>query len=189
MMDRARKLLARCLWLCRIQRTTTGCGRSGAGRSRRLVLMPTGGGKSLCYQLPGVLRDGTAVVVSPLIALMHDQVTALKQLGIRADYLNSSLAFAQQRVLADVEAGALDLLYVAPERLLQPRTIELLQRCRVALIAIDEAHCVSQWGHDFRQDYLGLGVLKEHFPGVPRMALTATADEHDARRNRSTPRV
>ncbi len=142
-----------------------------------LVLMPTGGGKSLCYQLPGLVRDGTAIVVSPLIALMRDQVTALEQLGIRAAYLNSTQDFAtQQRVSQAVASGELELLYVAPERLLQPQTLAHLQRCRIALIAIDEAHCVSQWGHDFRQDYLGLDILREHFPGVPRMALTATAD-------------
>ena len=142
-----------------------------------LVLMPTGGGKSLCYQIPGVLRDGVGIVVSPLIALMRDQVAALTQIGIRAAYVNSSLGRdAQERVLRDVEDGALDLLYVAPERLLQDATLQRLKLLRIALIAIDEAHCVSQWGHDFRQDYLGLDVLREHFPGVPRLALTATAD-------------
>ena len=142
-----------------------------------LVLMPTGAGKSLCYQVPALLRDGCAVVVSPLIALMHDQVAALAQLGVRAAFLNSSQsardAAAVERAFAE---GELDLLYVAPERLLQPRTLELLATVPIALIAIDEAHCVSQWGHDFRQDYLGLGSLRERFPGVPRMALTATAD-------------
>ncbi len=142
-----------------------------------LVLMPTGGGKSVCYQIPGVLRDGVAIVISPLIALMRDQVAALTQLGIRAAYLNSSLdRYSQERVLCDVERGALDLLYIAPERLLQSATLARLLPLRIALIAIDEAHCVSQWGHDFRQDYLGLDALREHFPGVPRMALTATAD-------------
>jgi ATP-dependent DNA helicase RecQ len=142
-----------------------------------LVLMPTGGGKSVCYQIPGVLRDGVAIVISPLIALMRDQVAALTQLGIRAAYLNSSLdRYSQEQVLSDVERGALDLLYIAPERLLQSATLARLLPLRIALIAIDEAHCVSQWGHDFRQDYLGLDALREHFPGVPRMALTATAD-------------
>jgi ATP-dependent DNA helicase RecQ len=140
-------------------------------------LMPTGGGKSLCYQIPSLVRDGVGIVISPLIALMRDQVAALTQLGIRAAYLNSSLPRdAQEQVLRDVERGALDLLYIAPERLLQSATLTRLLPLPVALIAIDEAHCVSQWGHDFRQDYLGLDALREHFPGVPRMALTATAD-------------
>jgi ATP-dependent DNA helicase RecQ len=144
-----------------------------------LVLMPTGGGKSLCYQIPALLRAGTGIVVSPLIALMRDQVSALLQLGVRAAYLNSSQSREEQaRVQDDLDAGALDLLYVAPERLLQPRTLESLMRRPISLIAIDEAHCVSQWGHDFREDYLGLDVLAGHFPGVPRMALTATANEH-----------
>ncbi|HVC12986.1 MAG TPA: DNA helicase RecQ [Burkholderiales bacterium] len=142
-----------------------------------LVLMPTGGGKSLCYQVPSLLRPGTGVVVSPLIALMHDQVAALTQLGVRAAFLNSSLdaarARATERALTE---GRLDLLYVAPERLTTPRCLELLGRTRVALFAIDEAHCVSQWGHDFRPDYLQLSVLHERFPEVPRVALTATAD-------------
>ncbi|MEO8485226.1 MAG: DNA helicase RecQ [Betaproteobacteria bacterium] len=142
-----------------------------------LVLMPTGAGKSLCYQVPALLRDGCAVVVSPLIALMADQVAALEQLGVRAAYLNSSLdaraAAAVERAFA---AGELDLLYVAPERLLMPRCLELVERARVALFAIDEAHCVSQWGHDFRPEYLQLSVLHERWPAVPRVALTATAD-------------
>jgi ATP-dependent DNA helicase RecQ len=148
-----------------------------AGGGDALVLMPTGGGKSLCYQLPALLREGTAVVVSPLIALMQDQVAALKQLGIRAAFLNSTLNENQfretERALQD---GKLDLLYVAPERLLMPRMLELLERARLALFAIDEAHCVSQWGHDFRPEYLQLSVLHERFPRVPRIALTATAD-------------
>ncbi len=142
-----------------------------------LVLMPTGGGKSLCYQLPAMIRPGVGVVVSPLIALMHDQVSALKQLGVRAEFLNSSLSWSDQCTILDaLAAQSLGLLYLAPERLLQDDMLERLGRVNIALIAIDEAHCVSQWGHDFRQDYLGLDVLAERFPGVPRMALTATAD-------------
>jgi ATP-dependent DNA helicase RecQ len=148
-----------------------------AGGGDALVLMPTGGGKSLCYQLPALLRDGTALVVSPLIALMQDQVAALTQLGVRATFLNSTLdggaAYAVERAL---RGGELDLLYVAPERLMMPRMLELLAQSKLALFAIDEAHCVSQWGHDFRRDYLQLSVLHERFPGVPRIALTATAD-------------
>ena len=143
-----------------------------------LVLMPTGGGKSLCYQIPALLRDGVAVVISPLIALMRDQVAGLRQAGVRAAYLNSTLAFSQVlEVEAAVREGAVDLLYVAPERLLGERTLELLERSRLALFAIDEAHCVSQWGHDFRPDYLELASVLERFPDVPRIALTATADE------------
>ena len=142
-----------------------------------LVLMPTGGGKSLCYQLPALLREGTALVVSPLIALMQDQVAALKQLGVRASFLNSTLdgreANAVERAL---RAGELDLLYVAPERLMMPRMLDLLSDSKIALFAIDEAHCVAQWGHDFRPEYLQLSVLHEQFPQVPRIALTATAD-------------
>ena len=141
-----------------------------------LVLQPTGGGKSLCYQIPALLSDGVAIVVSPLIALMQDQVAALEQLGIKAAFLNSTQSGIEQRdVLAKLEKNELKLLYVAPERLMQPQTLQLLKKCQVSLIAIDEAHCVSQWGHDFRADYLTLGELGEHFPGVPRMALTATA--------------
>jgi ATP-dependent DNA helicase RecQ len=142
-----------------------------------LVLMPTGAGKSVCYQVPALLREGCAVVVSPLIALMADQVAALGQVGVRAAYLNSSLdaraAAAVERAFA---AGELDLLYVAPERLLMPRCLDLVDRARVALFAIDEAHCVSQWGHDFRPEYLQLSILHERWPDVPRIALTATAD-------------
>jgi ATP-dependent DNA helicase RecQ len=141
-----------------------------------VVLMPTGGGKSLCYQIPALLRPGTGVVISPLIALMEDQVTALRELGIGAGYLNSSLSGAdQRRVEQRYAAGKLDLLYVAPERLLTAATMELIASAPVALFAIDEAHCVSQWGHDFRPDYLGLHTLAERWPGAPRIALTATA--------------
>jgi ATP-dependent DNA helicase RecQ len=143
-----------------------------------LVLMPTGGGKSLCYQIPALMRGGCAVVVSPLIALMHDQVAALTEAGVNAAVLNSSLdAPTAQRTERDFAAGKLDLLYVAPERLMTPRFLELLGRSGLALFAIDEAHCVSQWGHDFRPEYIQLSVLHERFPDVPRIALTATADE------------
>jgi ATP-dependent DNA helicase RecQ len=143
-----------------------------------LVLMPTGGGKSVCYQVPAQLSDGTVLVVSPLIALMQDQVSALHALGVEAAFLNSSLSYEEQDdVIARLRAGRLRLLYVAPERLVKPGTRALLRNLPIALIAIDEAHCVSQWGHDFRQDYLGLHALREWFPGVPRMALTATATE------------
>jgi ATP-dependent DNA helicase RecQ len=142
-----------------------------------LVLMPTGGGKSLCYQIPALLREGTAIVVSPLIALMQDQVDALRQLGVEAAFLNSSLdPFAQRDVEQRFQNGALKLLYVAPERLLTERCLDLLARGNVSLFAIDEAHCVSQWGHDFRPEYRQLTVLHERFPDVPRIALTATAD-------------
>ncbi len=143
-----------------------------------LVLMPTGGGKSLCYQIPAIVRGGVGVVVSPLIALMRDQVEGLRQTGVRAACLNSTLTWREVRETeAAVEAGRLDLLYIAPERLLGERTLELLSRTRLALFAIDEAHCVSQWGHDFRPEYLQLSALPELFPDVPRIALTATADE------------
>jgi ATP-dependent DNA helicase RecQ len=148
-----------------------------AGGGDALVLMPTGGGKSLCYQIPALLRPGCAIVVSPLIALMQDQVEALRQCGVEAAFLNSSQDAATQR---DVErrfaAGALKLLYVAPERLLTERCLDLLARVPLALFAVDEAHCVSQWGHDFRPEYRQLTILHERFPGVPRIALTATAD-------------
>lgn len=139
--------------------------------------MPTGGGKSLCYQIPALLRQGCAIVVSPLIALMQDQVEALQQLGVRAAFLNSSLAIDKARAIEQEWLdGRLDLLYVAPERLIQPRMLALLEQVSPALFAIDEAHCVSQWGHDFREDYLQLSELHQRFPAVPRIALTATAD-------------
>jgi ATP-dependent DNA helicase RecQ len=142
-----------------------------------LVLMPTGGGKSLCYQIPALLRQGTAIVVSPLIALMQDQVDALREAGVAAAYLNSSLGAEDQReVERQLLAGELNLLYVAPERLLTGRFLGLLERTEVALFAIDEAHCVSQWGHDFRPEYRELAILHQRFPQVPRIALTATAD-------------
>jgi ATP-dependent DNA helicase RecQ len=147
-----------------------------AGRDA-LVLMPTGGGKSLCYQLPALLMDGVAVVISPLIALMQDQVTTLRQLGVKASFLNSTLNQVQvQDVEETLLNGELDLLYVAPERLTLDKTLNLFAQIKIALFAIDEAHCVSQWGHDFRADYLQLNVLHERFPSVPRIALTATAD-------------
>jgi ATP-dependent DNA helicase RecQ len=142
-----------------------------------LVLMPTGGGKSLCFQIPALVRAGTAIVVSPLIALMQDQVQTLQQLGVKAAFLNSSMdARAANEMERSLLAGELDLMYVAPERLLTPRFIDLLERIPIALFAIDEAHCVSQWGHDFRPEYRQLSILHERFPRVPRIALTATAD-------------
>lgn len=148
------------------------------GGGDALVLMPTGGGKSLCYQVPALCRNGTAVVISPLIALMQDQVEALRQLGVQAAYLNSMLDFETQR---DIESalrnGQLQLLYIAPERLNTDRFLRLLDELTVSLFAIDEAHCVSQWGHDFRTDYLSLSLLHQRYPNVPRIALTATADE------------
>ena len=147
-----------------------------AGRDA-LVLMPTGGGKSICYQIPALVRKGVGIIVSPLIALMQDQVNALQLLGINAAFLNSTLSFTEQQALfGRLDAGEIDLVYVAPERLLQPDTLDRLARCPVSVIAIDEAHCVSQWGHDFRQEYMNLNILRERFPGVPRLALTATAD-------------
>jgi ATP-dependent DNA helicase RecQ len=143
-----------------------------------LVLMPTGGGKSLCYQLPALMREGCAIVVSPLIALMRDQVAALKLAGVAAEFLNSSLAASDaNRIEKQCVSGQLKLLYIAPERLLMERTLALLSRTQVSLIAIDEAHCVSQWGHDFRPEYAQLAVLADQFPSVPRIALTATADD------------
>jgi len=161
---------------------------SGGGDA--LVLMPTGGGKSLCYQIPALLRPGVGVVVSPLIALMQDQVEALHQLDVQAAYLNSSLDFAAASTIErQLLNGELDLIYVAPERLLTERFLALLDRLnedrRLALFAIDEAHCVSQWGHDFRPEYIQLSQLHERFPSVPRIALTATADEPTRREIRS----
>jgi len=143
-----------------------------------LVLMPTGGGKSLCFQIPAIARPGTGIVVSPLIALMQDQVAALKQAGVRAAYLNSTLDAQTARVIEQqLLRGELDLLYIAPERLMLERSLDLLTRANIALFAIDEAHCVSQWGHDFRPEYMQLSVLYQRFPTIPRIALTATADE------------
>ena len=142
-----------------------------------LVLMPTGGGKSLCYQIPSLVREGCGLVVSPLIALMQDQVEALRQLGVRAEYLNSTLSADEAaRIERELLAGELDLLYVAPERLLTARCLNLIDRAKIALFAIDEAHCVSQWGHDFRPEYRELTILHERWPHIPRIALTATAD-------------
>ena len=143
-----------------------------------LVLMPTGAGKSLCYQIPSMVLPGTGLVVSPLIALMQDQVSALRQAGVRAACLNSSLPFDEiRRVERRLVRGELDLLYMAPERLLQPFTLELLDRCELSLLAIDEAHCISRWGHDFRPEYLQLATLRERWPELPVLACTATADE------------
>lgn len=148
------------------------------GGEDALVLMPTGGGKSLCYQIPALLRDGVAIVVSPLIALMHDQVDALEELGVRAAYLNSTLLPEEAvEVRNQVRRGEIDLLYVSPERLLMSSMLSFLKELRISLFAIDEAHCVSIWGHDFRPEYSKLSILKEAFPQVPRIALTATADQ------------
>lgn len=142
------------------------------------VLMPTGGGKSLCFQIPAMLREGVGIVVSPLIALMQDQVDALLQLGIRAAFLNSTLSFSdQEEIEQSLRRNELDLLYVAPERLLGEKTLQLLEQCQISLFAIDEAHCVSQWGHDFRKEYQQLSTLPDRFPNIPRIALTATADQ------------
>jgi ATP-dependent DNA helicase RecQ len=152
------------------------------GGGDALVLMPTGGGKSLCYQIPALVRDGTGIVISPLIALMQDQVDALSAVGVRAAFLNSTQdTDERRRVEAALLAGELDLLYLAPERLKLSSTLDLLDRATISLFAIDEAHCVSQWGHDFRPDYLALSVLHERWPAVPRIALTATATEQTRR--------
>jgi len=143
-----------------------------------LTLMPTGGGKSICYQIPALIMSGTAIVISPLIALMQDQVDAMQQLGIKAAFLNSTLRpIAQREVEQDLLAGSFDLLYLAPERLLNERMLNLIDQCEIALFAIDEAHCVSQWGHDFRKEYQQLSMLHQRYPNVPRIALTATADQ------------
>jgi ATP-dependent DNA helicase RecQ len=143
-----------------------------------LLVMPTGGGKSLCYQLPALIRPGVGIVVSPLIALMQDQVDALRQLGVRAAYLNSSLSRKDQRaVAAQLRAGTLDLLYVAPERLLTDPFLALLDELPISLLAIDEAHCISQWGHDFRPEYIQLARVRQRYPQAPCLAVTATADE------------
>ena len=148
------------------------------GGGDAVVLMPTGGGKSLCYQIPALVRPGTGIIVSPLIALMKDQVEALRQNGVAAAYLNSSLPMSEARAVEQaLMAGELDLLYMSPERLVQPRSLDLLSRVGISLFAIDEAHCVSQWGHDFRPEYTQLHVLAECFPNIPRLALTATADD------------
>ncbi|GAB4551511.1 MAG: DNA helicase RecQ [Geothermobacteraceae bacterium] len=156
--------------------------RALAAGEDAFVLMPTGGGKSLCYQLPALVRPGTALVVSPLIALMKDQVDSLRQLGVAAACYHSALgAEESRRILARLHAGELDLLYVAPERLLTDAFLQRLRTIDIALVAIDEAHCISQWGHDFRPEYLQLPVLREHFPGVPLVALTATADPQTRR--------
>ncbi|MFT7559958.1 MAG: ATP-dependent DNA helicase RecQ [Flavobacteriales bacterium] len=142
-----------------------------------LVIMPTGAGKSLCYQVPALCRAGTAIVVSPLIALMQDQVESLEQNNVRAAFLNSTLSSESiYQIEQQLQYGELDLLYMAPERLLQERSLNLLERCNIALFAIDEAHCVSQWGHDFRPEYQQLSLLAQRFPNTPRLALTATAD-------------
>ncbi|PIW21871.1 MAG: DNA helicase RecQ, partial [Candidatus Aquicultor secundus] len=146
------------------------------GGSDALVLMPTGGGKSLCYQLPGLLLEGLTVVVSPLIALMKDQVDGLIENGVPAACINSSLApAAMTRVRAALERGEVKLLYVAPERLMMPQFLDLLKRLSVSLFAVDEAHCISEWGHDFRPEYRRLASLKTNFPATPIIALTATA--------------
>jgi len=177
-MDRARQILENVFGYKSFRLHQAAIVEALVAGSDVLALMPTGGGKSLCYQIPALVRPGTGIVVSPLIALMQDQVDALKQLGVKAAFLNSTLDWGQVKDVEERLAnGGLDLLYVAPERLVQDRTMGLLARCQIALFAIDEAHCVSQWGHDFRPEYRQLKVLAERYPGVPRIALTATADE------------
>jgi ATP-dependent DNA helicase RecQ len=175
--DRAREILQRLFGYAQFRGPQEAIVDHLTAGGDALVLMPTGGGKSLCYQIPALLRAGTGVIVSPLIALMQDQVAALTQAGVRAAALNSSLEGREaSRIERAFAAGELDLLYVAPERLVTPRCLDLLERAPVALFAIDEAHCVSQWGHDFRPEYLELSLLHGRFPAVPRIALTATAD-------------
>ncbi len=152
-----------------------------AGRSA-LAVLPTGGGKSLCYQIPSLVRPGLGLVISPLIALMADQVAALQQSGVAAEKLDSATSLdTRSDVWRWIEAGTLDLLYLSPEGLMQPAMLERLSRLPLALVAIDEAHCVSQWGHDFRPEYRMLGRLAELFPSVPRLAVTATADARTQR--------
>jgi len=193
--DRARQLLREMFGYAEFRGHQEAIIAAAVAGDDSLVLMPTGGGKSLCYQIPALVRDGVGIVVSPLIALMEDQVSALREAGVAAAFLNSTLRRAEQSdVIADLRHGRLKLLYLAPERLLQEETQALLREVTLSIIAIDEAHCVSQWGHDFRAEYLGLNVLKEWFPGVPRMALTATATlptraEIVARLDLDAPRV
>ena len=178
----ARDLLSRVFGYDRFRGQQEAIVEHTIGGGDSLVLMPTGGGKSLCYQIPALVRPGAGIVVSPLIALMRDQVAGLVQAGVQAACLNSTLDYgAVLDIEARLRAGAIDLLYVAPERLLGERTLALLDEVDIALFAIDEAHCVSQWGHDFRPEYLELSVLHERFPAVPRIALTATADEQTRR--------
>ena len=162
-----------------------------------LVLMPTGGGKSLCYQIPSIVRPGVGIVISPLIALMQDQVDAMKLVGVRAAFLNSTQTSESVRNIEQaLYNNELDLLYISPERLTMPAMLNLIESLSVSLFAIDEAHCVSQWGHDFRPDYVRLSILHERFPNIPRIALTATADSTTQReiierlaRSGSSPRV
>ncbi|WP_083556336.1 DNA helicase RecQ [Hyphomicrobium sp. NDB2Meth4] len=177
-LDRAREVLADVFGYRDFRSHQAGIISSLIAGSDVLALMPTGGGKSLCYQIPSLVRPGLGVVVSPLIALMQDQVEALSAAGVKAAFLNSTLDYRAQTALENwITSGGLDILYVSPERLLQDRTLALLSRTDIALFAIDEAHCVSQWGHDFRPEYRQLKLLAERFPSVPRIALTATADE------------